>query len=176
MGPAGPTGPQGPAGTSGSLPFANVFATVAQTIQPYNVPALADSVLFDSQNGVSAATDFDLSQMNVTGDIKFLKAGNYHVAWQLQARIAPPLPSPVPSWSFGFWLNGVLVPGSIYSGYTSSPNDDAAHSTGDVIITVTAGQTLRLRNTCISAVSLNPAINGSVFPITIASINIEGLS
>jgi hypothetical protein len=180
QGVQGVQGLQGPAGGSTpvvpvQLPYANVYAAVAQTIAPYNAPAVADQVLFNSQNSVSAALDFDLSQMNINGDIKFLKHGIYHLAWQLQARISPPLPQPVPSWSFGFWLTGVLVPGSIYSGYTSSPNDDAAHSTGDVIIEVKANDTLRLRNTSISAVSLNPNITGSVFPITIASINIECL-
>lgn len=179
IGPAGPQGvpgPQGPVGPAGSGngPYASVFATVPQTIQPYNAPGVADMVKFDSQDSVSAG-DFDLTQMNVTGDIKFLKHGIYHLAWQLQARIAPPIPQPVPSWSFGFWINGVLVPGSIYSGYTSSPNDDAAHSTGDVIIEVQAGDMLRLRNTCVSPVVLNPNINGSVFPITIASVNAECL-
>lgn len=175
IGLTGPVGPQGPAGNAVQLPFANVYASVAQTIQPYNAPGIADQVEFDSVNAVSSALDFDLSQANISGDVKFLKHGIYHIAWQLQARISPPLPQPVPSWSFGFWLNGVLVPGSIYSGYTSSPNDDAAHSTGDVIVEVMANSTLRLRNTCISPVSLNPNITGSVFPITIASINIECL-
>jgi hypothetical protein len=130
--------------------------------------------MFDQQNSVSTG-DFDLSQMNVNGDIKFLKHGIYHIQWQLQARIVPPVPSPVPSWSFGFWLNGVLVPGSIYSGFTQAPGDDACHSTGDVIIEVQAGDLLRLRNTSASPVNLNPNVTGSVFPITIASINIEGL-
>ena len=120
-----------------------------------------------------SSPDFDLSQVNVTGDIKFLKHGVYHLAWQLQARITPPVPNPVPSWSFGFWVNGVLVPGSIYSGYTQAPGDDACHSTGDVIIEVKANDLLRLRNTSISSVNLNPLITGSVFPITIASVNIE---
>ncbi len=184
MGPAGVQGVQGLQGPDGSgtnppasvqEPFANVFASLAQTIQPFNAPAIGDQVLFDSQNAVSSATDFDLSQANVTGDIKFIKHGIYHIEWQLQARISSPIPQPVPSWSFGFWLNGVLVPGSIYSGYTSSPNDDAAHSTGDVIIEVKAGDMLRLRNTSASSVSLNPNITGSVFPITIASVNIECL-
>lgn len=177
----GVQGLQGTAGTdcdctqSGNLPFANVFATLPQTIQPYNAAGLADQVLFNSQNSVSATSDFDLSQMNVTGDIKFLKHGIYHIQWQLQARITTPVPTPVPSWSFGFWQNGVLVPGSIYSGFTQAPGDDACHSTGDVIIEVKAGDLLRLRNTSASAVSLNPSVTGSVFPITIASINIEGL-
>ena len=120
-------------------------------------------------------SDFDLSMANVTGDIKFLKHAIYHLGWQLQARITSPVPNPVPSWSFGFWLNGVLVPGSIYSGFTQAPGDDACHSTGDLQIEVLAGQSLRLRNTSVSSVNLNPSVTGSVFPITIASVNIECL-
>jgi hypothetical protein len=123
-------------------------------------------------NAVSAA-NFDTSAMGTSGVIKFLTHGVYHIAWQLQGRIQPPVPEPVPSWSFGFYLNGVLVPGSIYSGFTQAPGDDACHSTGDVIIEVKANDLLQLRNTSISIVNLNPNVNGSVFPITIASVNIE---
>jgi len=162
------------AGAGGALPYANIYASIAQTIQPFNAPAVLDQVLFDKQNAVSAA-DFDLSQMNVSGDIKFLKHGIYHLQWQLQARISAPISAPVPSWSFGFWLNGVLVPGSIYSGFTQAPGDDACHSTGDIIIEIHANDMLRLRNTSISQVALNPNITGSVFPITIASVNVECL-
>ncbi len=141
-------------------------------MQPYNSPS--DYVLFDSQNSLSNVADFDLSQMNVSGDIKYLKKGIYHITWQLQGRIGV-LIQPVPSWSFGLFLNGVLVPGSIYSGFTSSPNDDAAHSTGDVIIEIKANDLLKLKNTCVSLVNLNPNIAGSVFPITIASLSMECL-
>ena len=177
----GVQGLQGPAGKDCDCPdafqepYLNVFATAAQIIQPFNVPALADQVIFDAQNANSGALDFDLSQMNISGDIKFLKHGIYHLQWQLQARITSPVPNPVPSWSFGFWLNGILVPGSIYSGFTQAPGDDACHSTGDIIIEVKAGDMLRLRNTSVSQVALNPNVTGSVFPITIASINVEGL-
>lgn len=185
MGPSGlqgNPGPQGPKGDPGKdcdctgnyLPYANVYASVAQPIQPYNASAVDDHVKFDSQNAVSSSSDFDLTNANLPGQIKFLKHGVYHISWELQARISV-LVQPVPSWSFGCWLNGVLVPGSIYSGYTSSPNDDAAHSTGDVIIEVKAGDVLMLRNTSVSTVNLNPNITGSVFPITIASVNIECL-
>lgn len=186
MGPQGVQGIQGlqgPKGDNGicdcpdigNLPYANIYASFTQTVQPFNSPAIADQVLFDQQNAVSSSADFDLSQMTVSGDIKFLKHGVYHVQWQLQARIAPPMPVPVPSWSFGFWLNGILVPGSIYSGFTQAPGDDACHSTGDVIIEIKANDLLRLRNTSSSIVALNPSVTGSVFPITIASINIECL-
>jgi hypothetical protein len=178
MGPQGIQGIQGPAGKDCdnseccSNRYLNTYATVAQVIGAYL--SSADAVKFDAFNAVSVG-DFDLTLSNISGDIKFLKHGIYHLAWQLQARITPPVPNPVPSWSFGFWINGVLVPGSIYSGFTQAPGDDACHSTGDVIIEVNAGDMLRLRNTSISAVSLNPSITGSVFPITIASINIECL-
>jgi Collagen triple helix repeat (20 copies) len=175
----GPQGLQGIAGTncdcsqSGAcFIFANVYASIAQVIGAYSSPT--DTVLFDKQNAVAAAS-FDLSLMGTTGDIKFLKHAIYHIQWQLQARITAPVPNPVPSWSFGFWINGTLVPGSIYSGFTQAPGDDACHSTGDIIIEVQAGDLLRLRNTSISSVNLNPNVTGSVFPITIASINIECL-
>lgn len=183
QGPQGLMGPQGPQGLQG-VPgkdcdkecccqrYANVYASVPQIIGSYS--SSNDTVLFDQQNTVSSG-DFDLSQMNISGDIKFLKHGVYHLQWQLQARVTPPVPNPVPSWSFGFWLNGILVPGSIYSGFTQAPGDDACHSTGDIQIEVQANDMLRLRNTSISSVNLNPLVTGSVFPITIASINIECL-
>lgn len=184
MGPVGPQGPRGLQGApgqdcSGSNPdcsccqtYANIFASIAQVVAAFG--SASDMVLFDKQNAVSLA-DFDLSLMSSSGDIKFLKHGIYHIQWQLQARITPPVPNPVPSWSFGFWINGILVPGSIYSGFTQAPGDDACHSTGDIIIEVKVGDLLRLRNTSVSSVNLNPNVTGSVFPITIASINIECL-
>lgn len=157
--------------TTGSR-YANVYATVPQIVGAYS--SSNDMVLFDAQNAVSTG-DFDLSGMNSTGDMKFLKHGIYNISWLLQARITSPVPNPTPSWSFGFWLNGVLVPGSIYSGFTQAPGDDACHSSSELIIEVKAGDVLRLRNTSISSVNLNPSVTGSVFPITIASINIVGL-
>jgi len=178
-GPSGAQGPQGMqgepgkdcdcSGSSAFLPFANLFASVPEVIGPSG--SATDKVLFDKQNEVSAG-DFDLTQANISGGVQFLKHGIYRISWLLQARIVPPVPEPVPSWSFGLWMNGVLVPGSIYSGYTQAPGDDACHSTGDVIIEVQANDVLKLRNTSVSAVNLNPAVTGSIFPITIASLNI----
>jgi len=184
QGPIGPMGPQGVQGIQGPAGkdcdnagcccevYLNSYASVAQVIGAYL--SGTDTVKFDSVNAISAG-DFDMTMANISGDIKFLKHGIYHIAWQLQARITPPVPNPVPSWSFGFWLNGVLVPGSIYSGFTQAPGDDACHSTGDIIIEIKVGDMLRLRNTSVSSVNLNPSVTGSVFPITIASINVECL-
>ena len=151
---------------------ADAKAAVLVALGTMAVASAASKAVWQS---APVTSDFDLSLIGSSGDIKFLKSAIYHIAWQLQGSIVPPVPVPVPSWSFGLWLNGVLVPGSIYSGFTQAPADDACHSTGDVSIQVMAGQLLRLRNTSVSAVNLNPAVNGSVFPITIASINIECL-
>jgi len=178
QGPQGLQGPKGDPGkdcdcsqTGGACEmYANLYATQPQIVAPYL--GGVDYVKFDAQNAVSAG-DFDLTAANTTGEIKFLKHAIYALSWELQARITTPVPVPVPSWSFGFWLNGVLVPGSIYSGYTQSPNDDAAHSTGEIILEIKAGDVLKLRNTSVSSVNLNPNVTGSVFPITIASVNIQ---
>lgn len=159
---------------AGALASAAAVITAAGTI-PQSNAASAAVLLVSTAPSSLASTDFDLSAMNTTGDIKFLKHAVYHIGWQLQARITSPVPNPVPSWSFGFWIDGVLIPGSIYSGFTQAPGDDACHSTGDLQIEVQAGQKLRLRNTSISPVNLNPNVTGAVFPITIASINIECL-
>lgn len=186
QGSTGLSGAQGPQGLQGipgkdcdnsgrdccELRYANLYASLPLQIGAY--ASATDAVTFDAQNAVSAG-DFDLSAMGSTGEIKFLKHGIYNIQWILQARITPPIPTPVPSWSFGLWLNGALVPGSIYSGYTQSPDDDAAHSNASVIIELKAGDSLKLRNTCVSMVSLNPIVTGSVFPITIASLVIESL-
>lgn len=152
--------------------YLNLYSAVSQSISPYE--GSGDSIMLEAQNGLSSG-DFDISAAATLGDITILKAGVYHLSWTVQARMTPPIPSPVPSFSFGFWLDGALVPGSVFSQFTQSPNDDATHVTGEVILAVKAGQKLRLRNTSVVPVSLDPNINGSVFPITVASVCIECL-
>lgn len=190
QGPQGLTGMQGPQGLQGAPgkdcqpgtgndmreccndSYCSVYSSVSQVIGAYN--SGTDAVLFNSQSAVNAA-DFDLSAMNANGSVKFLKHGIYKIGWVLQARIQPPVAQPVPSWSFALWLNGVLVPGSLYSGYTQAPGDDACHSNSELIVEVKAGDVLQLRNTSISNVLLNPNVTGSVFPITIATLVINSL-
>lgn len=186
QGVAGSPGPQGPQGLQGPPGkdcehhekdcccdmFFNLFSSMPQTISAYSNPG--DAVLFDKMNAFSVG-DFDFSMSAVSGDVKFLKAGVYAIRWQLEGRILPPVPDPVPSWSFGLWLNGVLVPGSIYSAFTQSPNDSVILDCAEVIIDVQGNDVLKLRNTCVSAVELNPSVTGSVFPITIASLVVSSL-
>jgi len=177
----GSTGPQGPQGIQGvpgkdcegrdckcSYAYCNVYSLTKQIKGAFG--SASDTVLFDSQASVSP--EFDVSAKNSTGEIKFLKHGIYSCDWIAQANITPPVPSPVPSFSFGFWLDGVLLPGSVNSSFTQSPNDDNTHVSGQVIVEVAAGQKLILRNASASSVTMNPLPSGSVFPIANASLNI----
>lgn len=188
QGPTGPQGTQGPQGLQGPAgkdceqsttqksccceSYCNAFSSTNQIISAFGNSA--DFVSFNQQNAVSTA-DFDLTALSSSGQLKFLKHGVYDIAWQLQGRIQPPIPSPVPSWSFGLWLNSALIPGSIYSAFTQSPNDSVTANSSNVQIEVKAGDILMLRNTCNYTVLLDPNVIGSVFPITVASLSVTCL-
>lgn len=185
QGPQGSTGPQGPQGLQGvpgkdceghndccCQSYANVFASPPQLLQPFGNPG--DAVLFQGQNAVSPG-DFDLSMMGVDGSVTFLKSGVYYINWGAEAKVEPPVPSPTPSFSFGLWLNNVLVPGSVLSGYTQAPNDDTLHIDGEVLIPVSAGSVLKLRNASALTVNMNPNTIGILFPVVVASLTIHCL-
>jgi len=131
-----------------------------------------DSVLFQFQNAVSAA-DFDFSMMAIDGSIKFLKAGAYSIAYGAEAKVSQPIPVPVPSFSFGMWKNGVLIPGSTISGYTQAPGDDTIQVNGQVIIDVSANDVVKLRNASSNGVDMTPNTIGIDFPVTVATMNIH---
>jgi len=188
QGPMGQTGLQGPQGLQGPPGkdceprppewkcccdrWANVFASPPQLLQPFGSPG--DAVLFQGQNAVSLG-DFDLSMMGVDGSVKFLKSGIYYICWGAEAKVEPPVPSPTPSFSFGIWINNIIVPGSALSGYTQAPNDDTLHISGDVTIQVLAGDVLKLRNASSLVVNMSPNTIGIQFPVTVASLNIHCL-
>jgi hypothetical protein len=159
-------------GRGGCEAYANIFSRTPQDLTAFG--AGNDAVLFNLQNAVSVA-DFDLTMMSVTGDIKFLKSGVYSIAFGVEAKVTPPIPDPVPSFSFGLWKNGLGVPGSEISGFSQSPNDGTLQVTGEVMISVVAGDTIRLRNASSNPVSVSPNVIGISFPVTLATFNIHCL-
>jgi len=159
-------------GRSACESYANLWAQPPQILGPNG--AANDSVVFQFQNAVVAA-DFDLSQMSIDGSIKFLKAGVYRIAYGAEAKVSQPIPSPVPSFSFGLWKNNVVVPGSTISGYTQAPDDDTIQINGEVIIDILANDVIKLRNASSNGVDMTPNTIGIVFPVTVATLNIQCL-
>jgi Collagen triple helix repeat (20 copies) len=170
-GPIGPQGPVGPAGPSGPgiVPsFFNLYSSQAQTVSS------GAQVLFNAANAVQPAANYGLTNAGVNGSMVFNVAGYYRLHWDIQGKVTPPIPAPVPSWSFGFYLNGVLIPGSNYSGFNDSPNNDSVHSSGEVFIPIQAGQVLTLVNTSVNSTDLTPNVVGSI-PITDATVVVQQL-
>jgi hypothetical protein len=152
--------------------YANVWAQPPQILGPNG--AANDAVLFQFQNAVSAP-DFDLSMMSVDGSVKFLKAGAYRINYGAEAKVSQPIPVPVPSFSFGLWKNGVLVPGSTISGYTQAPGDDTLQVNGEVMIDIAANDIVKLRNASSNGIDMTPNTVGIAFPVTVATLNINCL-
>lgn len=148
--------------------YCGVYSLSNQVKGPYS--SGSDYVMFDSQDEVSA--DFDVSARNTSGAILFKTHGIYLLQWDAGGVVTPPVPQPVPSFSFALWLDGALIKSSVGSAFTQSPNDDSAHASGESIIEVMAGQKLYLRNASVSSVTMNPFPTGSVFPISNANMNI----
>jgi len=172
-------GLQGPAGKDCSSEmckccesYANVWAQPPQILGPNG--SANDAVIFQFQNAFVAA-DFDLSQMAIDGSIKFLKSGDYRIAYGAEAKVSQPIPLPVPSFSFGLWKNNVLIPGSTISGYTQAPGDDTIQVNGEVMISVMANDVVKLRNASSNGVDMTPNTVGIAFPVTVATININCL-
>lgn len=175
MGPAGPQGPrglQGPKGDpgkdcdcsqAGSKAYFNLYSHLDQHLSPFG--GAADYCKLPSSNSVSA--DFDISQANVSGEVKFLKAGIYKIGYAVDGHLEAPFPSPVPSWGMGLYLNGVFVPGSAQAGFSQSPDDDSISLSCAVVIDVKAGDLLKLRSISSSPVMLESV--HSELPVPMAS-------
>jgi hypothetical protein len=155
-----------------SAMYASVYSLTAQSLTANGTPT--DFLKFDQQNAVSTG-DFDLSVMATTGEIKFLKHGIYKISVEAQAKLASPVPTPVPSWSFGMWMNNALVKGSVFCGFTQSPNDDVTHVNSEVILEVQANDMLKIKNASAYNVDLTPNPTASLFPITVATVDIIGI-
>ena len=188
QGIAGQTGMQGPQGLQGPAgvctpeqcaqhcrcceSYLNAYSYTTQTVAGFG--AGMDAVIFTNTNAVVAA-DFDLSFMAISGEIKFLKSGVYCINWGASAEVAPPIPSPTPSFSFGLWLNGALVQGSNVSGFVQAGDDDALRITAEVIISVQAGDAMKLRNASSVPLMMSPHTIGIAFPAAVCTMNIHCL-
>jgi hypothetical protein len=166
IGPQGPQGIQGPPGTpcTAQATYGGAYSSVTQIIPSGEAP------VFESITQASADIDFTMAA--ITGIITINRTGIYSIEFATQGTLTPPFPKPVPAFSFSLLQNGVLVPGSAYTSFTSSPNDTVSHTGGTTLISVVTGDTIQLLNTSAYSVTLEGNPGGSLVPTDAVSINV----
>ena len=174
-GQPGPTGPQGAQGIRGPIgiqgpccsatsAYTSVYSLTNQILSPGASPSL---------DLVSATTaSFDLTLAPTTGEMIALKSGVYWVSWEVDGKLTSPIPSPVPAWSFGVFVNGALEPATTSGSFSNTPNTICIHDSGVGIITLSAGDRVKLVNTSTQNFSCIAAIFGSSVPVAAARINL----
>lgn len=174
LGAQGPAGIQGNTGAQGpccQFPAGQVSVLSAYSTTDQDIPSLG-ACLFENL-GVVTNTSFDVSMVGITGEITFLKGGNYLLSWTAEGQLTPPFPDPVPAWSLALHLDGIPIPGSCFSGFTLFPAELTDNTGGTVVVSVNAGQVLKLLNTSILPISLISSIPGSLLPEVSISIVIQ---
>ena len=180
-GPMGPQGPQGLQGVPGKdcnpdcckKVYLNLYSIKDQSLGPNG--SATDAVKLEL-TGQITLPDFDISLAATTGAVKFLKAGVYQLAWDACGQLAPPFPSPVPSWALGMYINGVLVPSSTTAGFSQSPDDDATSLAMVFNVKINVGDVMQIRSVATSPIFLKaihpelvaPTVSGSFSALLIA--------
>lgn len=177
----GQTGAQGPQGLQGAPGicnpsdcagatscctqwYASVYSLAAQTVLSLG------SAKLELVNATSAG--FDITSASATGEIKVVNHGIYYINWAVDGSISPPFPSPIPSWGFGIYRNGTLLPGSSSGSFNSSPDDVITHSSGDGVFELMAGDLLKLVNISNSSVNVVANPIGVSKPLAAARMTI----
>jgi hypothetical protein len=168
QGVQGLQGPMGTPGTNATLnsAYLSVYSLTNQTLAPGASP------LLEAVNQVSAATDFDISQASISGQVKVINHGIYSMAWGFDGLLTPPYPFPVPGWSLGVYRNGLLLPGSTAAAFSISPDEFTVHTSSDGIFEFMAGDILKLVNTSTSSINAVSTFLGSNVPVAAASLSI----
>jgi len=150
-GSRGPTGTTGAAGSSGVSQYAYIYNVGAA-----NVLVEAD-VAFDTNGVLTSGFTHSLG----TAPVTVVSTGVYKVTFSVSGTEAS---------QFALFVNGTLVPGTIYGSAAATQQND-----GQAIFSIAAGALLTLRNhTSAAAVGL-PTIGGGALANTNASLVIEKL-
>jgi hypothetical protein len=119
----------------------------------------------------ATTTDFDVNLAPITGDITALKKGYYSVQWEVDGMLTDVI-FPPPSWSFGIYINGLLVASSTSGSTTLSLEDVVTNNSGSSIFLLNAGDVVSLKNISLNAVSLVSNPVGTAQPVASARLNI----
>lgn len=169
MGPQGPQGPQGSTGPQGPCcPFSGTYTEV-YSLTDQMVASLA-SPFFELTGPTTAS--FDLTMAPTTGEITVLKHGIYKIVWSVSAVLTPPIPAPIPSFSLGIYVNGVLSPSTVAANFAISPENDCTHLINATLVELFAGDVVKLVNTTTSLITLNSSLMGSLVPVVSAEMSL----
>ncbi len=150
-GSRGPTGTAGTAGSGGVTQYAYLYNTSVETV------AVEGDVTLDS-NGVLTS---GFAHTAGLAPVTVVSAGVYKVTFSVSGTEAS---------QFALFVNGALVPGTIYgSGAATQQND------GQAIFSIASGGLLTLRNHTSNAAVGLPTIGGGTLANTNASLLIEKL-
>jgi hypothetical protein len=166
QGPQGVAGPEGPC-CPGVVNYLNLYSNLDQTVAAFGSPG--SSVLFELANEVTP--DFDITLAPTTGQVTFLRKGVYLMSFTVTGLLAA-FPFPTPIWSFGLFVNGTLVPGSVFSSFSLAPDIILTSAASSVVVQVNAGDVLTLQNTTVAAVNLISSAFGSAAPVNSTSLNV----
>lgn len=179
QGVQGVQGLQGPAGkdcdcnqTGSGRCYVSVYSLVDQQLGVNGSPT--DFAKFELTSvGVGDCLDWSMASQGI---IKVLKSGDYKVEWLINGQLAPPFPSPVPSFGFGVYKNGVAIPGTSVAGFSQSPDNDAECLTQLLNISLAANDILMLKSVTTFPVNLKAVHAELVVPMTSASMSIMKIS
>ncbi len=169
-GPQGPTGPVGPCCvTAVGSQFANLYSNMNQAIAASTGSDLPGGAVHFEAASAGTTALIDTSMANTTGGVKINAGGIYRVFYTVEAAATTPMSGE--ALSFSLFLNGVLVPGSTSSTLLTTISG-ANSMSGEVFITINAGQTLQLASSSTVPMTLTSTSSGATSPVTSGSLDI----
>ena len=179
QGPKGEIGPKGEQGVQGiqGIPgkdcncdgcYLSLYSNLDQNLGKNG--SATDTAKFEKLS-IGTNSCFDWSLAATTGVIKILKSGVYKFDWFVDGMLAPPFPSPVPSWGLALYKNGVIIPGTAIAGFSQSPDDDATCLTALLNVSLVASDLITLKN-----ISTFPIFLKSIHPELVVPMTSAGFS
>lgn len=179
-GPAGPQGTQGPLGPQGPCcpttfagQFANLYSNLNQTLAPSTGANLPGGVARFENVSAGATALINTSLAGTTGAITVNASGIYKVSYSVQA-VSTSVTAPAVTAAVSLFVNGVYVPGSTFGvvNFTPPTSTIGYNITGEVYVTLTAGQNLTLASSSIDSMALTGVSTGSTSALSSASLDI----
>jgi len=169
QGVAGPVGPCCPT-TVGSQ-FANVYSNMFQSLAASGAMNAAGGAVLLELSSPGTTSLIDTSSAGTTGEISVNGTGVYRVFYSVQASTTTPANGE--ALAVSLFLDDVIVSGSTASTLLVMPAGVIGYNiTGEVYVSITAGQKLKLASSSAMTMTLISSSTGSTSPVNSASLDI----